>query len=235
MSFKFKQFEMRHSNSTMKIGTDAVLLGSWFNDSHATNILDIGTGSGVIALIAAQRTTAFIDAIDIHKDSITEAEKNFKTSRWSDRLSAHLVSLQEYSTLSKKKYNHILSNPPFFVNALKSPDTKRNLARHTDNLSFEDFITFSKNISYPNALLSIILPAKEGVLFRSIAAKHGYFLSRITNIFPTETKKVNRVLMEFILSEEPLSLLINDLYIRKNNNRYSDEYKILTKDFYLNF
>ncbi|MEA3505011.1 MAG: methyltransferase [Bacteroidota bacterium] len=235
MDFRFKQFVVEHSNSTMKVGTDAVLLGSWFNNSSALRIMDIGCGSGIISLIAAQRSNATIDAIDIHKESVAEAEKNFNNSLWKKRLSAHNFSLQEFCKKSQNKYDHILSNPPFFKNALKSPDTKRNLARHNDTLSFEDFVIYSKLLSAPNALLSVILPSNEGKTFRSIAAQNGYHLRRLTSIFPTVKKKSNRVLMEFTLSKEIQSPIIADFYIRDNANNYSGEYQQMTKEFYLNF
>ncbi len=135
-AFQFKQFELFDDRSTMKIGTDAVLLGAWSNVENASRILDVGTGSGIIALMLAQRSNTLVDAIEIDKNSARQAVDNFKLSVWENKLQVYNTSFQTFAASNTSTYDLIVSNPPFFADALKSDKSHRNLARHTDTLSF---------------------------------------------------------------------------------------------------
>ncbi len=231
--FQFKQFKVFHGHSSMKVGTDAVLLGSYSYVKEAENILDIGCGSGVISLIAAQRSTASILGIDIHKSSVKEAQQNFIISPWANQLRAQHISLQELIKKESKQYDYIMSNPPFFENSQKSPDSKRNLARHNDSLSSLDLILSTKILLKTRGILSIILPQIEGEDFIRIAIKNEYFLKRKILVHPKPSKKYNRVIFDLCLYPTPTTC--EKLIIREENNEYSKHYRELTKDFYLAF
>ncbi|MDP4204749.1 MAG: methyltransferase [Bacteroidota bacterium] len=233
--FRFKKFEVRHEQSSMKVGTDGVLLGAWTKVSPDVNILDVGTGSGVVALMLAQRTlTANIDAIDIDKLSVAEAESNFKSSGWSARLKSIHLSLQEYVDSTSTMYDLIVSNPPFFQNSLRDPDSQRSHARHTDELPFVDLLKGCKKLLLPGGKLSLILPVEGAEQFCQIAVKNGFYLTRLTEVFSNPLKKCHRWLMEFSNIEFPL---IKDKLTLENEERgnYTEEYRHLTSEFYLNF
>ena len=134
-NFRFKQFTVFHNKCAMKVGTDGVLLGAWANLEDCESILDIGTGTGIIALMAAQRSNAEIEAIDIEKNACLQATENIENSPWPTRINVHNESLQLFAEKTEKKYSHIISNPPFFCNSLLSDDKNRQLARHPISLS----------------------------------------------------------------------------------------------------
>ena len=174
LGFQFKQFFVRHDRCAMKVGTDGVLLGCWSGYDaaaagsptiphryHYARCLDIGTGSGLIALMLAQRfPDALIDAIDIDKAAVEQAAENFAASPWSDRLHAYCAKLQEWSIVNSQLYSLIVSNPPYFQNSLKNPDKGRQTARHTDTLSFSELIHHSTRLLSENGILALILPAE---------------------------------------------------------------------------
>ena len=138
--FRFKQFGVRHEKSAMKVGTDGVLLGAWTNAENAKKVLDIGTGTGLIALMIAQRSKALITGIEIDEDAAEEAYENFVSSPWGDRLRVENSDFAVFSNICNEKYDVIVSNPPYFVDSLECPDEKRGKARHTSSLSFENLI-----------------------------------------------------------------------------------------------
>jgi tRNA1Val (adenine37-N6)-methyltransferase len=232
-AFQFKQFAVDDDQSTMKIGTDAVLLGSWSNIENAEHILDIGSGSGIIALMLAQRSNAFVDAVEIDKSSAQQAARNFEKSPWKNKMKIYHTSFQDFSVCNTKTYDLIVSNPPFFIEALKSEDVYRNLARHTDTLSFEDLMKgISKHLS-PKGKVCVILPVSESISFKLIAELNGVFCNYQTGVISKKGLPPYRLLMEFSklktdLKEDSLCILNEDL-------SYTEEFKYLTKDFYLKF
>ncbi len=207
--------------STMKVGTDAVLLGAWVNVGNAKTILDIGTGCGVIALMLAQRSAARIDAVEPDGNSVMEAQKNFNNSRWSDRLSIHHTSIQAYQHLP---YDLIVSNPPFFSNSLLPPKATRQVARHTGTLSFDDLLHATKG-----GRLAIILPTAEGNLFRKKARDHGLYCNRSLAFYSRRNKPQERWLMEFSSKETEESM--ENLILYEENDRWTAVYADLVKDF----
>ena len=230
--FNFKQFSVEDSSSPMKVGTDGVLLGAWCPTKENVSILDIGTGCGVISLMLAQRiNNATIKAIDIDKGAIENAKQNFELSKWNDKLTAIECPIQLFSQITSEKFDIIVSNPPFFVESLKSNKKHRNLARHTDSLPFEALI---ENVSYlikDDGIFACILPYNEGYRFIDIANKHNLFCSNIIHIANKPSHRVKRIL--FVLSKtENYTMESPTLFIRNEDNTYSKEYLELTKDFY---
>ena len=234
--FKFKHFSVNHSISSMKIGIDAVLLGAWI-DPSGLDILDVGCGCGVISLMVAQRNScAKILAIDIHKDSVTEAQSNFVSSQWRDRLKA--VEMDYMCMQNDMKFDLIVSNPPYFSSGIVNPETPRLIARHESLLSPGSLLKKGRNILNPNGRIAVIIPTERenGLLAQS--NELGYVAKRILRVSGREGKPFNRTLIEFVSNtclKTGYSIDTQELYIRDSNGEYSDAYKDLCKGFYLKF
>lgn len=233
MIFRFKQFAVSHAISSMKVGTDAVILGSWADVKNSQTILDIGTGSGIIALMMAQKNSeAQIKAIDIDENSIIEALQNFKQSPWSSRLEAIYIALQNFGLSYENHFDHIISNPPFFIKSTPAPEKARHNARHTDTLSANDFFKYSKLLLTETGKISLIIPFYSSNDWIKTAENYNLFLSRITNVLSYPDKPIERILIEF--SNKKSSFEAKEFYIRKGKGLgYSDEHIQLTQDFYL--
>ena len=215
----------------MKVGTDGVLLGAWSRHS-GEQLLDIGTGTGLLALMMAQRFKGIaIDAIEIDELATIEAQSNVDASPWSDRITVLNTSIQNYKP--NKKYNSIICNPPFFVNSTKAHNSERNTARHTQDLPFEDLVLFAASHLIIEGIFSLVLPPTEGEHFEGIALEKGLHLNRKTVVYPSPGKPVKRWLMEFCFQQN--KSLDDDLIIESGaRHEYSKEYITLTKEFYLN-
>ena len=232
MAFYFKQFSVEDQQSSMRVGSDAVLFGAWAEVQYDSRILEIGTGCGIISLMLAQRSQASIDAIDIDQQSVLQATQNFEKSQWNERLHPIPISLQRYTETCHDKYDHILINPPYFRNSLKSPTLLKNIAKHENFLTYEDLIQCVVQLLNENGKLSLILPVKESQIFTSLAADLRMFLSRKLEIKPKTNKPVNRILMEF--SFIPCTqILSEELCIRNEDNSYTNEYRTFTAPYYL--
>ena len=230
--FTFKQFHIDHSRCAMKVGTDGTLLGAWVRLPDTTHsILDIGTGSGLIAIMAAQRSAeAHITAIDIDADCVAQARLNAEASPWGNRISVQHTSLQEFAT--EERFDVIVSNPPYFIDSLTSPDAGRTTARHTATLPFEELVSGVKRLLTPNGHFSLILPTAEAERFIS-AARGVLFLSRRCDVYPKPSAAVKRVMMEFSLSPQ-LPPTAEQLTIESDTHHdYTEAYRALTRDFYL--
>lgn len=230
--FRFKQFTIIQELSAMKVGVDGVILGAWVNLNATQSLLDVGTGTGLLALMAAQRSGASVTAIDIDEPSCLEAAKNVKNSPWPDRISVNHLSFQQMAQNCNLLFDAVISNPPYFVNSSRPEDTRRSNARHDVNLSFPDFFASSRRLLITGGTISVILPADTATLFVNTARNHGYFLNRITRIRHYPGKPFHRHLMEF--SEISKSLTESVLTIDTGNG-YTEEYRDLTRDFYLAF
>jgi tRNA1Val (adenine37-N6)-methyltransferase len=233
-TFYFKQFKVEDGRSTMKVGTDAVLLGAVVDLTDAANILEIGTGCGVISLILAQRSKASIDAIEIDEESVRQAKENVRDSTWADRITIINSSLQDFVKHTDNKYDIVVSNPPFFSRALKSPDNKRNISRHNDSLTFEELQKSSSLLKLDSGSLWLILPVKEGKEFIETAGKAGLFLHSELQIFPKAGKDCNRAILQFkkTPAEKKQERI---LVIKTAENSFTEEYIELTKEFYIDF
>ena len=234
-TFYFKQFQVTHQYSTMKVGTDAVLLGAITEIGKPNNILEVGTGCGVIALMLAQRSTAFIHAIDIDAPSVEEANENFEKSPWRERLHAKAIALQDFTGQTHSKFDLIISNPPFFTNSLKNPNHSKARARHNDNLSFETLITQSAYLLNPHGKLSLIAPASEEQNLLAIASNNDLRPSQITYILPREDKPPNRIILELEKHKTSKKFTHESISVRNKGGEYSSTYISMLKDFLLYF
>ena len=238
--FTFKQFAVKQDQTAMKVGTDGVLLGAWTTPPMGTSsILDIGTGTGLIALMVAQRfNDCNIDAVEIDSQSCIQAQENFRATSWSSRIEAHNVSIQQFvESVGAKRYECIVSNPPYFSNSLKCPDNKRTVARHNNSLSLEVLLECSSKIIKLDGTLSVILPVQEGCELIDLAAKFGFKTEKLCSIFPTEnSKEPKRLLIELRFTTDEIVCTESDLTIEKSERfDYTQEYINLTKEFYLKF
>lgn len=230
--FRFKQFSIKQNLCAMKVGTDGVLLGAW-SKIPSGKVLDVGSGSGLISLMIAQRNlNCEIDAIDIEQNAFLQTQQNVIASKWNSRIKVFNTSLQLF--LPNKKYELIISNPPFFINATKSTNNAKNIARHTDDLPFTDFIDRVKELLTKDGILSLILPLQESLFFIELALKQKLYLNRKCWVKPNYEKEPKRVLLEFSFSEK--KILIETLVIEtEKRHHYTEEYRNLTQDFYLKF
>ncbi|HEY4800083.1 MAG TPA: methyltransferase [Bacteroidia bacterium] len=230
--FEFKEFKVRQDKCLMKIGTDSVLLGAWANPTKAKNILDIGTGTGIIALMLAQRSTAKIDVVDIDADACNQANENFMRSKWSDRFEVHHYPLQQF--ISKKKYDLIISNPPYFPCPNTHEEQPGSQVRFTHKLSFAQLAESVVELLAPNGIFYVIFPIHEGACFTNEAEKRGLFLSDYLWVKTTARKKFpKRILMKFDRAPQPVNE--GNVLIIQRDDDYTEEYKQLTKDYYLKF
>ncbi|MBR4391101.1 MAG: methyltransferase [Bacteroidales bacterium] len=229
--FHFKHFSLYHHQSTMKVGTDAVLLGAWVKVQPTDCVLDIGTGCGILPLMLAQKGVAKVDAVDLDEASAYEASANFEASQWRDRLNAYHADIRRFGF--GRSYDLILSNPPFFVHSFKCDADRKNQARHTDtSLTFEELVVSVKRLLKPEGRFVLVLPERESHDFLPLANAHGLFVHERLDLIPVVGKEVNRVNLELRYGK-PEETRVATLVLRDADNRFSDEYNALLKDFYL--
>jgi tRNA1Val (adenine37-N6)-methyltransferase len=234
-TFAFKKFSIHQQKCAHKVGTDAVLIGSWAEVSEANSILDIGTGTGIIALMMAQKSNAQIDAIDIEQGSYEQAIENAQNSEWGARMEVYHTSLQAMAKTSVKKYDVIITNPPYFVDSSKAPDEERNHARHNDTLPFPELLSGVLSLLKDTGKLYIILPTKEAIDFKMLAEKSNLFLVKLLRVKTKSTNDLEkRHIMLFKFNKDTLSEKILSIENEGRHN-YTEEYKQLTGDFYLHF
>lgn len=232
--FSFKQFTVKQDQCAMKIGTDGVLLGAWTPITNTpSRILDIGTGTGIIALMLAQRSAADqIDALEIDENAYEQAVDNFELSPWNDRLFCFHAGLDEFVDEPEDEYDLIVSNPPFYAEEYYSKDSKRDLARFQDALPFEDLVEAAALLLSENGIFSVILPFKEEPKFMALAHEFDLFPHKITRVKGSPTSETKRSLLAFS-RKETLDFPIDELVIETSRHLYTPEYIALTKDFYL--
>lgn len=232
--FKFKQFSVEQDRCAMKIGTDGVLLGAWAPiENNPFSILDIGTGTGIIALMLSQRSNAQqIDALEIDEDAYEQAVDNFENSSWSDRLFCFHAGLDEFVEEPEDEYDLIVSNPPFYTENYKSENEQRDLARFADAMPFEDLIEAADLLLSENGVFAVIIPFKEEDEFITLAKEYELHPIKITRVKGTPTTEIKRSLLAFSRNEST-TILTNELIIETARHNYTPEYIELTKDFYL--
>ena len=231
--FKFKQFSVKQAQSAMKIGTDSVLLGAWTPLNHPQSILDIGAGTGLLALMLAQRCDALtIDAVEIDEQAYIECSENFEESPWGDRLFCYHASFEEFFTEMDEPYDLIISNPPFYSTDYKTPEKARNTARFSDALTSKQLLEGVSRLLAVEGYFSVILPYSESETFITLAATFGLFPQKITHTRGNEKSELKRSMMLFARKPLP-SYPIHIFTIEKERGVYTDEYKELTKEFYL--
>lgn len=232
--FYFKKFKLRNQHAALKVNTDGVLLGAWADTSQDKSILDVGTGSGVIALMLSQRfQNSNITAIDIEQNSYEEASFNFKLNEASNILAQHI----SFQALSSKeiRFDHIVSNPPYFQNNTRSLNSGLEIAKHNSKLNFEDFWHSSIKLINTGSKISVVLPIEESISFSEIGKRYNFDKHRALYVCPKVNDNPKRVLIEF-RHTSLCKFHSESIYLHENGNRnYSEAYRKLTKDFYLKF
>lgn len=246
--FRLKRFSIEDQGCAMKVGTDGVLLGAWWRDANDNlsdgvdpfnerdnRLLDIGTGSGLVAMMVAQRSLGPIDAIDIDADAAHQAAANFLNTPWSERLTSYHSSLQSWAQRCQQAdicYRAIFSNPPYFTESLKNPDAQRRLARHTDTLSYEELVGCADRLLAEEGNLTLILPIEAEEEIIHLGARYHLYPARLCRIKGTARKAYKRLLIEFrrqradLVREEELVLL-------DTTGARSEAYASLCQDYYL--
>jgi tRNA1Val (adenine37-N6)-methyltransferase len=233
--FQFKQFSIQQDRCAMKIGTDGVLLGAWSSLNHKPeSILDIGTGTGLIALMLAQRAEAgLIDALEIEENAYEQAVDNFERSDWGDRLFCYHAGFDEFveEMQDEEKYDLIISNPPFYTEDYKTGNENRDQARFADALPLSELIEGVSLLLSEKGHFDLVIPFSEESNAIKIADSHSLFPIRITRVKGTEEAPVKRSLISF--SFEKKDSKINELILEISRHNYTEEFKELVKDFYL--
>ncbi|MBD2187572.1 tRNA1(Val) (adenine(37)-N6)-methyltransferase [Pseudanabaena mucicola] len=241
-SFRFKQFTIQQDKCAMKVGTDGILLGAWADLSDKSHILDIGTGTGLLAIMLAQRSQfslsqPLIDAVEIDGSAYAQAKENIQNSPWRDRLNIYHSRIQDFANQNlTNKYAHhydlIIANPPFFENAYKASQPSRTLARHSDSLTQQDLLEIAQQLLNPTGHLAVIYPTDLAHNFLERARDFHLFCDRKVYIKPTPTSAVKRILMS--LSPTPSPTQESTMTIEMHKHVYTQDYVGLVKEFYLN-
>lgn len=232
-AFHFKQFSIYHDQCAMKVGTDSVLLGAWADCTEARHILDVGTGSGILALMAAQRNPeAQIIGLEIDPQAMLQAKSNANASPWSERIRMVEGDIRTWQT--DEQFDCILCNPPFYTNGMQSPAALRNQARQTACLSFEDLIHACTGLLTDNGHFHVILPSESCDNFTQLCWENDLNLKKKTWVHTKENKAPKRVLLTYS-KERSFFPLGKKLILKTPNNEPTEEYRKLTGDFYLNF
>ena len=234
--FRFKQFEINQDKTAMKVGTDGVLLGAWCTIQKDMNsILDIGSGTGLISLMLAQRSfSETIDAVEIDENAYEQTVENFENSVWGDRLFCYNCNFLEFVEEmygENERYDLIVSNPPFYTDKFESENLFRNKARFTSSLSFIDLIKGASLLLSDNGIFSVIIPKKEQDRFIELAKEENLFLKRICHVKGNFTSESKRSLLEFSFTQS--EIIKEELIIENERHNYTEDYINLTEDFYL--
>ena len=231
--FKFKEFTIKQDRCAMKIGTDGVLLGAWASiDHHPFSVLDIGAGTGVIALMLAQRSSAeLIDAMEIDDDAYEQCVDNFENAPWADRLFCYHAALEEFVNEIEDQYDLIVSNPPFYSEDYKTDNEQRDLARFADALPFDHLIDSASKLLSEHGVFCLIVPFREETHIMDLASKVNLFPNNILHVKGHPDSEIKRSLMQFSFTKTDLK--INELIIETERHQYTQDYITLTKDFYL--
>lgn len=231
-SFNFKQFTIYQDKAAFKVGTDGVLLGAVADLNGVRRLLDIGTGTGLIAIMTAQRCEADIVAIEPDYDSFIQCCENVSLCRWKERITVENITLQEYG--DNEKFDLIITNPPFFTDSLKSPDPRRTVSRHNDSLTNAEILSNASRLLREDGRLQLILPYAEANIFITEASEYGFFCNSIMKIRPLPTSQTRRMIL--IMSRQRIRATERFLTIEHGKrHEFTEDYISLTKDFYLKF
>ena len=232
--FHFKKFSVEQEGAAHPVGTDGVLLGAWADVADCKRILDIGTGTGVVALMLAQRSgEALIDAVEIHPPSAALARRNFAASPWADRLELVESSIQDYAQQRGMQFDLIVSNPPFFSETIVSPDAARRLGRHTASLPPSDLLEAARRLLAENGRFCVILPVVEGRRLCELAVPLGLYCTEEVEVRSRAEKPVERLLLRF--EKNPYRFVRKHLNVRAGDKGegYSVGFVQITENFYL--
>lgn len=230
--FHFRQFTILQDRCAFKVGTDGVILGAYADISGAGDILDIGSGTGLITIMCAQRCEAAITALEPDMESFLQLSENIGACKWKDRIKAVNARLQEYDPGSR--FDLIVSNPPYFINSIRNPDSRKSTARHNDNLSHSDLLSGVLKLLGPEGKFQVIMPFAEGNVFIAEAAGSGLYCNEILKIKPLPAAEIRRLVLTFSrqigkTSEKFLTIEHGP------RHDFTEEYKSLTREFYLKF
>lgn len=235
--FQFKQFTVQQEHCAMKVTTDACLFGAWCASivhrpsSMVYRLLDIGTGTGLLSLMIAQKNNDIkIDAVEIDEQAAMQAASNFRASSWKDKLTPHHNSIQQFSS-SNQLYDFIISNPPFFNNDLKSDNTKRNLALHSEALSLEELLLSIKNNLTEDGKFAVLLPYHRAAYFEELATKENFYVEEKISVKQTPHHPHFRIMILF--SKQSTTSKQKEIIIKDEFNDYATEFKELLQDYYL--
>ena len=228
--FKFKRFTIEQENCAMKVGTDGCLLGGWFNCAGSKRVLDIGCGTGLISIMAAQRSNAHITGVEIDDTAAVQARKNADNSPWGERIEIASCDFLEYGT--DGKFDAIVSNPPYFVNSMKCDSETRTLARHSDTLDCRMFFKKSIELLADGGCVSIVIPCDIMEEWKVAAMEQTLYPTRVTFIKTTPRKAPKRVLIEFRADSNCVAVE-DTLILETSPGEYSDDAKRILGDFYL--
>jgi tRNA1Val (adenine37-N6)-methyltransferase len=231
--FQFKQFNILQDKTAMKVGTDGVLLGAWANlDFYPDSILDIGAGTGLIALMMAQRCDAeTIDAIELNDAAYEQTVENFEASDWGDRLFCYHASLDEFTDEIDDKYDFIISNPPFYTSTYKELPEDRAMARHAESLTYVDLLNSTAKLLSEQGNCAFIIPFEEEENFLKIAAENQLYPNRITRVKGAVNTAIKRSLLQFSFVQTAITF--GELTLELSRHNYTEDYKSLVQDFYL--
>ena len=231
--FVFKEFAVKQDQCAMKIGTDSVLLGAWSSiESNPFSILDIGAGTGILALMLAQRSNAeLIDALEIDDNAYEQCVDNFEQSPWGDRLFCYHASLEEFAEEIEDEYDLIISNPPFYSEDYKTENDARDVARFTKAMPFDHLIESVSKLLSETGIFSVVIPFKEEETFIALALNFNLFPLRILHVKGNPSSEIKRSLIHFSFRESEIT--ISELIIETSRHNYTKDYINLTKDFYL--
>ncbi|WP_282134535.1 tRNA1(Val) (adenine(37)-N6)-methyltransferase [Seonamhaeicola maritimus] len=231
--FQFKQFKINQDRCAMKVGTDGVLVGAWAPiEKNPFSVLDIGSGTGIIALMLAQRSSSeIIDAIEIDADAYEQCVDNFEQSPWGDRLFCYHASLEEFGDEIEDKYDLIVSNPPFYSEDYKTQNKSRDLARFQDAMPFEHLLKNASKLLDEKGSFCVVIPSKEEASFLILAEKFKLFPNKMLHVKGNTTSEVKRSLIE--LSFHQSATHTDELIIETERHEYTQDYINLTKDYYL--
>ncbi len=235
-TFRFKNFNVRQASSAMKVGTDGVVLGAWAKCAGKRSVLDVGTGTGLISLMIAQRNTqAIIDAVEIDSSAAAEAEYNFQHSPYESRLTCYNADFQSFAQTITQRYDLIVSNPPYFDGSYTSDDAQRTAARHTDLLSFDDLIEGVLKLLEPESgQFAAIFPHSQAAIFIAKAAAFGLYCSEILEIYGKVGRPKKRMAALFSLQREA-DVRTDSLYVLDAGGKHTENFRKLTNDFYIRF
>lgn len=234
--FKFKRFTVWHDRCSMKVGTDGVLLGAWADVAGAADILDVGTGSGVVALMLAQRNeTAHVCGVELDADAARQAAENAAASPWAERVEIVRTDFTAYAP--EHTFRHIVSNPPYYGDSLCNPDPRKSMARHLGTLSYESLFAHSARLLDAGGQLSLIFPSEAEPAVSDAAWRHHFFPLRQTRVFTKSDKPCRRILLTLHYNPTPdaydTACHCDELVLLDSQGNRSADYVRLTQDFYL--
>jgi tRNA1Val (adenine37-N6)-methyltransferase len=231
--FQFKQFRVEQSLAAMKVCTEACIFGALAEFNNPARILDIGAGTGLLSLMLAQKFSCPIDAVEIEEQAFLQTQMNFEQTFWRDRLKVYHTSVQDYSKETSEKYDLIISNPPFFTDHLLANHPSKNLAVHNNSLSQEDLLDSIQVLLSPGGVLYLLLPPSEATKFSAKALKRSLFVNKRTILYNRPGSMPFRFISCYGMKED--QVIEEEMFIRKEDGGYSDNFIRFLKPYYLNF